>query len=208
MIELEARPTTAYDGGDNDADLVARTLAGDAAAYDRLFQTHYQRVYNLANRLVGNSDAAQDLCQSAFVRAYQSLATLRDGRLYLKFVYRIVVNLVRDRARSERRRPLIGWLDLFRSADSGDWEPDAAADSQLDPSGLVERRAFQDELLRCIADLPLEFREALVLHHIEGLEIREIADLTGAPEGTVKSRIGRARARLQRAMASWMEMEV
>lgn len=207
MIELEARQTSAYAGGDDDADLVARAVAGDRGAYDLLFQSHYRRVYNLAHRLAGNADAAQDLAQAAFIRAYQALHTLRDGRLYLKFVYRILVNLVRDRARSEQRRPLVGWLDLFRSGDPGDGEPEAMSEGRLDPSSIVEHDEFQRQLAARISDLPLEFREALVLHHMEGLDIREIAGIAGVPEGTVKSRIARARTRLQKAMAPWMAGE-
>ncbi len=210
VTEQPAATVSVYGGADEDAALVARAVAGEPDAYDRLFREHYARVYNLAARLMVDPDAAADVAQTAFVRAYQSLARLRDGRTFLKFLYRIVVNLVRDRAKSERRKPWVGFLDLLRGQrtdDSVDHEPEHLADEALDPQRIVVRREFSAELARQIDALPLDFREAFVLHTIEGLDIKEIAGIVGVAEGTVKSRVGRARGKLRAAMSPWMAAE-
>lgn len=202
----------AVQSADRDAELVARAAAGDASAFDSLFSAHYRRVYNFAMRLTGNPDAAEDIAQTTFVRAYGSIGRLRDGRTFQKLLYRITVNLVRDRARTAQRKPWLSFLDLRRASEgrdgaAGDEHPELA-DGGLDPARIVGRSAFSDALAAQIAALPIDFREALVLHHVEGLDIREVAELTGVPEGTVKSRIGRARQRLQKAMAPWTNDEV
>jgi len=201
----------AYDGAEQDAALVARVLAGERGAFDELFRAHYARIYNFAVRLTGSPDSAEDIAQSAFVRVYESLRRLRDGKAFLKLMYRTVVNLVRDRAKSNRRKPWIGFADLWRSSrgdgEATSAEPGELADASLDPADIVTRQEFGRVLAQQIARLPLEFREVLVLHHIEGLDVRRIADIVGTPEGTVKSRLGRARHRLTMAMSSWLDAE-
>jgi RNA polymerase sigma-70 factor (ECF subfamily) len=196
------------DGAGADAALVARVLAGESGAYDELFRRHYARVYNFAVRLTGSRDSAEDIAQSAFIRTYETLSRLRDGRTLTKYLYRVVVNLVRDRAKSARRKPWIGFADLLgkgRASEQSSDEPAEFADPGMDPARIAGDRAFQKALEEQIASLPMDFREAFVLHHVEGLDIRQIAEVVGAPEGTVKSRIGRARKRLAEAVGPWME---
>jgi RNA polymerase sigma-70 factor (ECF subfamily) len=190
---------------DSDAALVAQAAQGDPDAYDRLFRRHYDRLFHFALRLEGNRANAEDIAQTAFVRAYESLGRLRDGQAFLKFLYRIVVNLVRDRAKSAQRKPWIGFLDLWRSQNNAteQAEPVEFADSALNPERMVVLSEEQHALLNAIADLPLEFREALILHHIQQLDLHQIADVLGIPEGTVKSRLARARQRLRAALGAW-----
>lgn len=191
-----------------DAELVERVRQGETAAYDRLFDRHYQRVYNFALRLVGDRDQAEDIAQTAFIRAYESLGHLLDGQAFLKYLYRIVINQVRDRARQRQRKPLIGFLDLLskRSAPEDPPEPVEFADRSLDPERLTAQKAKSEALTEAIARLPLEFREPLVLHHLQEMDLKEIAELTGVAEGTVKSRLGRARQRLRETMRPWVEI--
>ncbi len=189
-----------------DAELVRRAQRGEPGAFDALFERHYPKVYNFALKMEGNRDNAEDIAQTAFVRAYQALPRIRDGQALLAFLYRVVVNLVRDRARSASRKPWVRFLDLFRSVseqDSGA-EPVEFADDSLDPEHAAISEARQRALTAAIADLPLPFREALVLHHIEQMDIAEIATLLGVAEGTVKSRLARARQRLRTALSDWM----
>lgn len=192
----------------DDAELVERVRQGETAAYDRLFDRHYQKVYNFALRLAGDRDQAEDIAQTAFIRAYESLGHLLDGQAFLKYLYRIVINQVRDRARQRQRKPLIGFLDLLskRSAPEDPPEPVEFADRSLDPERLNAQKAQNEALAEAIARLPLEFREPLVLHHLQEMDLKEIAELTGVPEGTVKSRLGRARQRLRETMRPWVEI--
>lgn len=208
MSEIPALTESSYQEAGADAALVARALAGDSSAYDELFRKHYARIYNFAVRLTGDRDSAEDVAQLAFIRTYEGLGRIREGSTLVKYLYRVVVNLVRDRAKAARRKPWIGFVDLWsKGSDSqpdGD-EPVEFADAGSDPSRIVGNRALQSAIQKQIAQLPMEFREAFVLHHIEGLDVKQIAEVVGVPEGTVKSRIGRARKRLAEAMAPWME---
>lgn len=189
-----------------DGDLVRRVQNGDNEAFDMLFERHYSHVFNFVVRLAGNRDDAADISQLAFVRAFGSINRLRDGQAFLRWVYRTALNIVRDRDRQLRRRPWVSLLDLWRPTDQGEnAEPVEFADPALNPETLTVNLERDHAVKQAIAVLPLEFREVVVLHHLQGLDIREIADVIGVPEGTVKSRLGRARQRLRLALHDWVE---
>jgi RNA polymerase sigma-70 factor (ECF subfamily) len=192
-----------------DAQLVQRARSGDEQACDLLFRRHYPKVYNLALHLEGNRDDAADVAQTAFVRAYDSLHRLRDEQAFLKWVYRIVVNIVRDRTKAARRKPWISFQNLLRPSRNAEEsaEPVEFADRSLDPERIAMRKARGHALQNAIAALPLEFREALTLHHLQNLDVKQIAEVLGIPEGTVKSRLGRARQRLREALREWLDEE-
>lgn len=131
-----------YSGAGEDADLVARAVAGEVGAFDVLFRKHYARVYNFALRLDGNTANAEDIAQTAFVRAYSSLGRIRDGHAFLKLLYRTVVNLERDRAKSARRKPWVSFHDLLRAIRDdagGGEEPAMFADASLNPEHVIAR---------------------------------------------------------------------
>ncbi len=192
--------------GASDQDLVVRARSGEDAAFDELLRRHYGRVVNFAYRLQGNMDDAEDIAQTAFVRIHANLGRMRDGQAVLAWLYRTVVNLVRDRAKSARRKPLSWFTDLVsRSDDDNSEEYAGPPDGSLDPARMVESAQLHDALEQAIGALPLEFREPLVLHHLQHLEVDEIAEVLGLPIGTVKSRLARARGRLRNALAGWFE---
>ncbi|HSV91659.1 MAG TPA: sigma-70 family RNA polymerase sigma factor [Desulfobacterales bacterium] len=196
------------ESGTSDADLVARAARGEAGAFDALFQRHYARVVNLAARLDGNADNAEDIAQTAFLRAHLALGRMRDGQSILKWLYRTVVNLVRDRAKMVRRKPWMAIADLFRPSPDGaeaDAEPAILADRSLDPERTVTADLRNEALYRAIAALPADFREVVVLHHLEQMDVADVAETLGVRVGTVKSRLGRARMRLRDAMKDWIE---
>ncbi len=190
----------------SDADLVALARGGDDHAFDTLFRRHYARVVNLAMRLHGNQDDAEDIAQLAFVRAHANLGRMRDGQALLAWLYRTVVNEVRDRAKARKRKP---WLSLgdLRSSDGGPGGGNVVepGDDALDPARMVMQRNMNEALTEAIGALPLEFREPVVMHHLEQMDVNEIAGVLGVPLGTVKSRLARGRARLRDAMAPWFE---
>jgi RNA polymerase sigma-70 factor (ECF subfamily) len=190
-----------------DAELVRRAQEGESDAYDALFRRHYAKVYNFALRLDGSRDNAADIAQTAFVRAWESLSRLRDGQAFLRWVYRIALNLVRDRAKQALRKPWVALRDLWQPAkeQEGGTEPVEFADSSFDPERITTARERDRALAEAITRLPMEFREVVVLHHLQGLDVRQIAEVAGIAEGTVKSRLGRARARLRAALREWMD---
>lgn len=173
--------------------LVARAASGDASAYDRLYRRHYARVANLAMRLTGDAREAEDAALFAFQKGYEALPRLRDGQGFLKYVYRVVVNHVRRevRRRGDRRSVSIEEALVEDRSSTG-------------PVAMAESHALAAQMVESISRLSLEFREVIVLHHLQGLDLEHVSEVVGAPLGTVKSRLSRARARLRDAMRGWL----
>jgi RNA polymerase sigma-70 factor (ECF subfamily) len=178
---------------DPDAGLVTAAKDGDLDAFEALVRRHQSRVVGLARSFTGNAADADDLAQDVFVRVYRSLGQFRGESLFRTWLYRIALNVVRSHhARRGRQQPVWG--------DSGIGEGEAfdpPADAPTIEQTLVRREAIQ----RALAGLPEDLREAIVLRDVHGLDYRDIAEATGAPMGTVESRIFRARQRLRTALA-------
>ena len=177
---------------DPDRAVVDDARAGDADAFEALVVRYQGRLVNYAAALVADSGAAEDVAQEAFVRAWRGLGRFRGESSFKTWLYRIATNVARTHLerRGRQVRIVSGSLDdELRSAPGGDvasGAPDAEA-------SLVTRETID----RALAELPEELRLALVLRDVEGLEYKEIAAVTGAPIGTVESRIFRARRRLR-----------
>lgn len=196
-MSLEARPLS---GALRERDLVASCRTGDAEAFARLVQLHEAMVVNLAGRLLGNVEEARDVAQEVFLQVYKRLAAF-EGRSSLKtWIYRIAVNQCHNRRRfwHRRRRDRETPLDerlLAGPLPSGG--PSVAA-SPYDEALRIERaRLVQAALL----ELCFEHRSVLVLREVEGLSCEEVAVALGVPEGTVKSRLSRAREAMRRKLA-------
>lgn len=180
-----------------------RTLAerhrwGDAAAFEELYRAHAEMVYNLALRLSGDRDRAADLSQEVFLRIYRHLGKFR-GRSSLKtWIYRVTVNHCRSRL--ARRRLPTRSIDAA-AAEGGDRQDREPPIVLTDPSRDPEERAMAGDaekiLQAALAELPVVFREAVVLRDLEDLAYDEIAEVLGARLGTVRSRIARGRGMLR-----------
>jgi RNA polymerase sigma factor (sigma-70 family) len=180
----------------DDARLVESALAGDAPAFGRLIDAHRPEAVRLAGRLLGDPWEAEDVVQEATLQAFLGLRRLRDPTRFVAWLLGIVVNLCRMHLRSRRdEHPLAGW-DGGRVVQDRTW-----AGAQPPPEEVFEIRELQRAILAAIAGLPTEQREVVRLHYIDGLTLEDIRVLMGAPVGTVKARLHRARARLRRALA-------
>ena len=159
--------------------------------WDEVVERHSDRVYRLAYRLTGDRHDAEDLTQEVFVRVFRSLDSYSPGT-FEGWLHRITTNLFLDQA---RRRQRIRFDALSeereRTLRSATPAPDAAFTDRL----------FDDDVERALAELPPEFRAAVVLCDVEGLSYDEIADIMGVKLGTVRSRIHRGRAMLRRRLA-------
>ena len=174
----------------DEAHLVERARRGDAAAFEALVREHGPMVYNLALRTLGDPQAAEDLAQEAFVRAWRGLDGFRDEARFGTWLYRIVTNLCYNRLPRLRRQ--LAELD-----------PDEAA-GLPDEGQRVDARLLDDELRRRlhaeIKALPEAYRLLVTLRHLQGMSYAEIAEATAMPLGTVKTGIHRARNRLRQAL--------
>jgi RNA polymerase sigma-70 factor, ECF subfamily len=167
--------------------LVERCRRGDLAAFDEIYRVHAGRLYSVACRLVGNQADAEDLLQDIFLAAHRKLDSFRGDSALGTWLYRLATNLCLDHLRSKAVR-------TSQLTDALDDEPGL---SDAPSRGLAARTVARMDLERALAKLPEGCRAAFVLHDIEGLEHREVADILGVAEGTSKSQVHKARLRLR-----------
>ena len=163
----------------------------DAPSWDEVVTQHSARVYRLAYRLTGNPHDAEDLTQEVFVRVFRSLSSYTPGT-FEGWLHRITTNLFLDQA---RRKAKIRFDALAEDADVRMPGRMPSPDSQM-ADGMLD-----DDIEAALADLPPEFRVAVVLCDIEGLSYDEIADVLDVKLGTVRSRIHRGRKMLRSSLA-------
>ncbi len=171
---------------DIDAELVARTLAGDTAAFAVLVERHQRRLFLALRRVAGDDGAAEEAVQDGFVRAWERLAAFDPQRPFYPWLARITVNLCYNR-----------WRDARRAAGQGG-DDDAADVAAVDPGpdALAEAADLRARVWRAVDRLAPEARRIVVLRHSLELSYDEIGTVTGLPIGTVKSRLSRARHEL------------
>jgi RNA polymerase sigma-70 factor (ECF subfamily) len=171
-----------------DLGLAERCRAGAPGAFEDLYRAHAPRLFGLACRLVGRSDA-EDLLQDIFLAAHRKLGLYRGDSSLGTWLFRLATNLCVDHLRSRR----VKWARL---TDALPEEPLAGTAAAGRVMGVVDRL----DLERALADLPEGCRTVFVLHDVEGLEHREIGDLLGIADGTSKSQLHKARLRLREAL--------
>jgi RNA polymerase sigma-70 factor (ECF subfamily) len=162
-----------------------------APSWDEIVSEHSARVYRLAYRLTGNSHDAEDLTQEVFVRVFRSLSSYTPGT-FEGWLHRITTNLFLDQA---RRKAKIRFDALAEDAETRIPSRGVAPDTE------VLDGVFDDDVESALAELPPDFRAAVVLCDIEGLSYEEIADVLSLKLGTVRSRIHRGRSMLRKALA-------
>ena len=181
--------------------LVRRLKKRDETAFTQLVQLHKNRVYNLCLRMLSNSAEAEDIAQDVFVRAFMSISSFREEAKLSTWLYRIAVNLCKNRLKYQARRyskahtALEAVTEHSASASSG--RTTGEADAR--PDQILEANRAEARIQRALMAVDEDFRRLLVLRDIQGLTYIDIMKVTGLPEGTVKSRLHRARSALQRA---------
>ena len=161
-------------------ELVARAREGDERAFEQLVADNEKRVYNLCRRLAGNPEDGAELAQEAFLNAWRGLPRFQGESSFATWIYRLASNVCIDFLRKEKRRRS---LSMTVSLDGEEGERQGAVARGLDR-------------------LSPEHRQALVLRELQGLSYAEIGRALGLEEGTVKSRISRARLALRKEMIS------
>jgi RNA polymerase sigma-70 factor, ECF subfamily len=176
----------------DDLALVERCRNGDLGAFEEVYRAHAGRLYSVACRMVGNPTDAEDLLQEIFLAAHRKLESYRGEAALGTWLYRLATNLCLDhlRSRTARSNQLTGALD------------DEVGLQDAGSRGLAERTVTKMDIERALQLLPEGCRAAFVLHDIEGLEHREVADVLGIAEGTSKSQVHKARLRLRALLAA------
>jgi RNA polymerase sigma-70 factor, ECF subfamily len=190
-----ATPSTTNAGARDDALLIERARGGDLDAFNLLVQRHERAVYAVCLRYLRVPEAAEDVTQDTFIRAWRALDTFRNdaGEGFRTWLLTIASNRARDVLRSNARRPADS-LDDRLDDEERPWEPEAADETPLD---FAARGELAELLERALGRLGPDQRLAIVLGDIQGHSYEDIAAITGVALGTVKSRINRGRARLR-----------
>ncbi len=182
-----------------EAQFVARLVARDESAFNELVITYQRRVFALVFRMLGRREEAEDLAQEVFVQVFKAIDQFRGDSKLSTWIYRIAVNLCKNRTKYLSRRHANDQDDVDAMADR---LPFSAAKGVSvggisRPDELVEGMQLEVVVKRAIAQIEPEFREVLILRDVEDMSYEEIAEVTGLADGTVKSRIHRARAQLR-----------
>ena len=182
--------------------LIQAAKRGDVDSFNVLVLAYQDIAYTVAYRIMGEPHSAADAAQEAFISAYQKLHQFR-GDSFKPWLMRIVTNACYDELRRRQRRPATS-LDAL-----SDVQPAAGLQlhsPQENPEQHAQRSELNNAIQDCINDLPDDQRVIAVLSDVESYAYQEIADITGLPLGTVKSRLSRARSRLRECLRAVREL--
>lgn len=174
--------------------IIKQVLAGDNDAFGILVETYQDRVFNLAVRMSGNTDDAFDLAQEAFFRAWRGLSGFQFEASFSTWLFRLTSNVCLDWLRAKKRRPTVSLTSV------GDEEETVQLDLPdpgMGPEELLIAAENRSTLAAAMNALPVEYRQILTLRAIDDLSYTEIAEVLQLREGTVKSRLSRARVALR-----------
>src|SRR6266513_2713780 len=181
----------------SDHALLEGTLAGDEDAFAELVGRYRNQITSYIYRMTNDYDGAVDLAQETFIRVYRAAERYQTSYAFSTYIYRIATNLAISELRKRKRRKLVSLTGFFQSRDGG--EPQEFNPKDLNPLQDVvmvddERRSA---VQRAISTLPEKYRAPLILRDVEGRSYEDISRILQTSEGTVKSRISRARGFLR-----------
>lgn len=177
--------------------IIEQVLAGDNDAFGVLVETYQTKVYNLALRMCGNEDDAFDLSQEAFFRAWRGLSGFQQESSFSTWLFRLTANVCLDWLRAKKRRPTVS---LTAADEEGEETQLDVPDPGMNPEELLMAAEDRAVLANAMNQLPVEYREILTLRAINDMSYTEIAQVMKLREGTVKSRLSRARLALRKIL--------
>lgn len=178
----------------DDLTIIEQVLRGNNNAFGQLVERYQTKVYNLALRMCGNEDDAYDLSQEAFVKAWQNLDSFHREAAFSTWLFRLTSNVCIDFLRSQKRRNAVSLSCL--DDDNAVIQLDLP-DPGLGPEAAVLAAEDRELLARALDQLPTDCRQIITLRAIDDLSYAQIAQVLNIQEGTVKSRLSRARAQLK-----------
>lgn len=188
----------------DEAALIRYAKRGDLEAFNRLVLHYQDLAYNVAYRLMSDPFAAEDITQEAFISAYRKLRSYRGGS-FRAWLLRIVTNASYDELRRLKRRPTTA-LEPGGEAHGEMETPAWLADPNESPEEAAARGELAEAIRHCLEQLGEDFRAVVVLVDLQGLDYAEAAEAVHKPLGTVKSRLARARLRMQECLRGFGEL--
>jgi RNA polymerase sigma-70 factor (ECF subfamily) len=177
---------------------------GDMDAFNRLVLEYQDLTFQVAYRIMGEMESAEDVVQDSFIAAYRKINSFKGGS-FKAWVCRIVTNRCYDELRKRKRRPTIPLDPLNEddeTIDSNEWLEDPGES----PEESAIRTELNSAIQWCLNKLDFDFRTVVVLVDIQGIDYKEAAEIVKKPLGTVKSRLARARHRLQDCLQNFAEL--
>jgi RNA polymerase sigma-70 factor (ECF subfamily) len=182
--------------------IIKEAQKGSLAAFNQLIMAYQGTAYNVAYRVIGNSEAAADACQDAFLKAYRAIQQYQGGS-FKGWLLRIVTNTCYDHIRYKSRRPATSLEDLTENPDD---HAETLISEEERPEDQVLRGELNDLIQLGINQLPEDQRIVIVLSDVQGLAYQEIAEIIDQPLGTIKSRLSRGRQRLRDFLLTQQEL--
>ena len=180
----------------DDRQLIEQFLDGEQRSFNLLVERYRERIYLLVWRMVRNREDALDLSQEVFIKAYKNLKSFRHESNFYTWLYRIAVNLSLNFTKREKFKSFLSLSDLSDRFTSGSSPSEDLERDQL--SGLIDRAVMK---------LPEKQRAVFILRHYEELSIREVAELLGKSEGTIKANYYQAIKKLRESLKPYVEGE-
>lgn len=187
----------------SDHELLAAIRDGDELAFQEIVRRYRNPITNFVYRMLDDYDRSVELAQETFVRIYTSASRYKANFSFSTYIYRIAANLAISELRQRKRRKLVSLFSPFTNDEGEPIEIDPPDQCPLPDEALIDnerRRA----VARAITSLPEKYRAAIVLRDVEGLSYDRIAEVLNLSEGTVKSRINRARNLLKEKLSAYI----
>jgi RNA polymerase sigma-70 factor (ECF subfamily) len=185
---------------DDEARLVARLKKRDEAAFSQFVMLYQQKVYSLLARMLGNREEAKDVAQDVFLTVFKNIDSFRGDSKLSTWLYRVAINHCKNKIKYLDRRSTKKH-DVIDDAREGDVSDGGVVGGRpARPDEAAQGNELERAVRKALATLDEEHRELIVLRDLEGLAYEEIVTITGLPDGTVKSRLHRARAALKDAI--------
>jgi RNA polymerase sigma-70 factor (ECF subfamily) len=191
---------------DVEAQFVSRLLVRDEGAFNELVAAYGRRIFALVYRMLGRRDEAEDLAQEVFIHVFKSIDQFRGESKLSTWIYRIAINLCKNRMRylSRRHDRAQDHLDSVVEQRNFGAARGISVGESVRPDEQVEAMQLEAAIREAIALVDPDFRDVMVLRDVEDLSYEEIVNITGLPTGTVKSRIHRGRAQLRELLETFI----
>lgn len=178
-----------------EASLIEQSKAGDIDSFEQLIAAHQKKAFNIAYRILGNLEDANDVTQEALIKAYRGIINFNGKSSFSTWLYTIVNNACIDFIRKNRKTN-VTYLDREYETEEGSYKVQVYSNEES-PEELFEKKEVQKLVHESINRLSYEHRRIIVLRDIQQFSYQEIAQILNCSEGTVKSRINRARSNLK-----------
>jgi RNA polymerase sigma-70 factor (ECF subfamily) len=181
----------------DDLKIIEACLLGNTQAFSQLIDKYKSMVYNLAYRMCGNYHDSEDITQEAFVKTYQSLSHYNSAFRFSTWLYQITLNIIKDRLKKRN----VESISLDKpSANEKAIQDGLVSGQESDPENFLDKQYRKEKLMQAIISLPVQYREIIVLRHLQDLSYRELSSILKITPDTVKVRLYRARVQLKKIL--------